>query len=91
MVKIVLIIATVVLFISCAGTRTVDTSKLPDTYQCTYMKDICKEAQEYERKYNTMTPEEKKEFENILKAYHSQCNDALEMCKKSKPVEDSAK
>jgi hypothetical protein len=91
MIKLVSIIAPAVLFVSCAGTRTVDTSKLPNSYQCTYMKDVCKEAQEYERQYNSMTPDEKKEFENILKAYHSQCNDALELCKKSKSVVDSTK
>jgi hypothetical protein len=91
MIKIVFIIASVVLFVSCAGTRTVDTSKLPDSYQCSYMKDICKESQEYERQYNKMTPDEKKEFETILKAYRSQCNDALELCQKSKVISDSAK
>jgi hypothetical protein len=91
LLKILSIFTPVALIVSCAGTRTVDTSNLPDSYQCTYMKDICKEAQEYERQYNKMTPDEKKEFENILKAYHSQCNDALELCKKSKPVSDSTK
>lgn len=91
MIKIVSIITPVVLFVSCAGTRTVDISKLPDTYQCSYMKDICKEAQDYERQYNKMTPDEKKEFETILKAYRSQCSDALELCQKSKAVSDSAK
>jgi hypothetical protein len=91
MFKIISVIAPVALFISCAGTRTVDTSKLPNTYQCTYMKDICKEAQDYERQYNKMTPDEKKEFETILKAYRSQCSDALELCQKSKPVSDSVK
>lgn len=91
MAKIVSFIALVALIISCGGTRFVDTSKLPDSYQCTYMKDICKEAQEYERQYNKMTPDEKKEFENILKAYRSQCSDAFEFCKKSKPVSNSAK
>lgn len=91
MIKMVSIIAPAVLFISCAGTRSVDTSNLPNTYQCTYMTDICKEAQEYERQYNKMTPDDKKEFENILKAYRAQCNDALELCKKSKPVSDSAR
>lgn len=91
MIKIVSAIIPIALLVSCAGTRTVDTSKLPDTYQCTYMKDICKEAQEYERQYNKMTSEEKKEFENIMKAYRSQCSDALELCKKSKPADNSAK
>jgi hypothetical protein len=84
MIKRISILAGFSIFISCAGTRFVDTSDLPDTYQCTYMKDICKEASDYERKYSAMSPEEKKEFENIMKAYRTQCNDALDMCQKSK-------
>ena len=35
---------------ACGGPAFVDTSKLPDTYQCNYMKDVCKEAREYEGK-----------------------------------------
>ena len=68
----------------CAGSSTfVDTSKLPDTYQCTYMKDVCKEAQDFQAKYDSMTPEEKKEFKNLLMTYRKQCNSALGLCQKS--------
>lgn len=73
-----------IMFIGCAGGSSfVDTSKLPDTYQCSYMKDVCKEAREYEAQYEQMSSEDKKEFKNILLVYRKQCSDALEQCKKS--------
>ena len=73
------------LIASCGGPAFVDTSNLPDTYQCTYMKEVCKEAREFEGKYAQLTPEEKKEFKTFLQTYQSQCNNALEACKKSSP------
>lgn len=69
---------------ACGGPAFVDTSKLPDTYQCNYMKDVCKEAREYERSYARMSEDEKKEFKTLLDSYRSQCNDALKACQKSK-------
>ena len=83
MKKILVFSAVTMLSLSCTSTKFVNTSKLPDTYQCTYMKDICKEAREFESTYNAMSPEEKKEFVNIMKAYKIQCNDALDACQKS--------
>lgn len=47
------------------------------------MKDVCKEAQDFEGKYESMTPEEKKEFKNLLMVYRNQCSNALDMCRKS--------
>lgn len=68
----------------CAGSSSyIDTAKLPDTYQCNYMKDVCKEAQDFEGKYESMTPEEKKEFKTLLMVYRSQCSNALDVCRKS--------
>jgi len=73
-----------IVIMGCAGSSTfVDTSNLPDTYQCGYMKDICKESQDFESKYEAMNPDEKKEFKNLLMVYRKQCSSALEECKKS--------
>jgi hypothetical protein len=91
MLKILTGISSVTLLLSCGGTQFVDTAELPNSYQCSYMQDVCKEAREFERTYNAMSPDEKKEFENVMKTYHSQCNDALEICKKSKPTENPTK
>lgn len=69
---------------SCGGSSTyVDVNKLPDTYQCSHMKDICKEAREFENNYSQMSKEEQEEFKTLLETYRNQCNSALEECKKS--------
>jgi hypothetical protein len=67
----------------CGGTKMVNTATLPDNYQCQHMKEVCKEARTFESAYNKMSAEEKKDAENILKAYRIQCNDALEFCTES--------
>ncbi|NLG17184.1 MAG: hypothetical protein GX556_07645 [Fibrobacter sp.] len=72
------------LVFSCGKPVLVDTSKLPDTYQCNYMKDVCKETEEFEGRYSRMSAEEQEEFKNVLQTYRSQCSDALELCRKSK-------
>lgn len=80
------LVAAAVLLTGCAGTAYVDMSKLPETYQCEHMKEVCKDARDFERTYEALPVEEKNDAENILKAYRSQCNDALEFCKKSASV-----
>jgi hypothetical protein len=67
----------------CGGGRFVNTADLPDNYICQHMKDVCKEARQFESEYNKLSPEEKKESESILKAYRMQCNDALNQCQES--------
>ncbi|MBN1759389.1 MAG: hypothetical protein JW863_13765 [Chitinispirillaceae bacterium] len=67
----------------CGGAEFVNTAKLPDTPYCNHMKDICKEAREFEATFQKLSDDEKKDAENILKAYRMQCNDAVEACKKS--------
>lgn len=73
------------LLFSCGGSSYIEVSKLPDTYQCTHMEEICKEAREFESKYSQMSDEEKKEFKTLRDTYRDQCNTALEQCKKSAP------
>ena len=67
----------------CGGAEFVNTAQLPDNPYCNHMKEVCKEARDFEFSYEKMTPEEKKDAENILKAYRMQCNDALEACRKT--------
>ena len=67
----------------CAGSAFVNTADLPDSYQCSHMKEVCREAREFERSYAKLPSNDKKDAENVLKAYRMQCNDALEQCKKS--------
>lgn len=79
-----LLLAGSFLLAGCGGKSSfINTAELPDTYQCNYMKDVCKESQEFEGKYQAMSSEDKKEFESLLMAYRKQCSDALSACKKS--------
>jgi hypothetical protein len=63
--------------------QVVDLSKANDSYQCQYMKDVCREESEYEAKYAKMTGEEKKEMKSILDTYRSQCGSAIRACDES--------
>lgn len=47
------------------------------------MKDICKEAQEFESRYASMSADEQKEFKNLLMVYRNQCSSAQQECLKS--------
>ena len=71
------------IIVGCGGSKFVNTAKLPDTYQCQHMKEVCKEARAFESEYGTLSSDEKKDAENVLKAYRMQCNDALKMCEES--------
>jgi hypothetical protein len=62
---------------------TVDFGKVPDTENCRYMKDACKEAQAFQGQYEHMNSEEKKEAKAILNAYIQQCEGAQDLCGKS--------
>lgn len=82
--KLSFLLSSLLFLVSCGGTTYVDLNKLPDTYQCQHMKDICKEAKEYESNYLRMAKEEQEEFKTLLETYQNQCNDALDLCKESK-------
>ncbi|MBN1309091.1 MAG: hypothetical protein JXA18_14300 [Chitinispirillaceae bacterium] len=67
----------------CGGAGFINTADLPDNNYCRHMKEVCGEAREFESTYSRLTPDERKDAENILKAYRIQCNDAIDECKKS--------
>jgi hypothetical protein len=77
-----LIVLTFVL--SCGGPKYVNTAKLPDTEMCSFMNEVCKEAEDFERRYKLMSKEEQEDAKNVLSAHKDQCNSALEACQKSK-------
>ena len=88
---IVIMVLLSLILISCGGTTFVNTATLPDTYQCSYMKDICKEARDFETSYNRKSSEEKKEMKDVMRAYRLQCSEAIEVCKKSTPATGTQK
>jgi len=61
----------------------IDFNNVPDTPHCQFMKDICKEAEEFSRQFQSMSAEEKEDAKTINNAYVQQCADAQAMCKKS--------
>jgi hypothetical protein len=64
-------------------TTTVDFNNVPNTERCQFMKDACKEAHAFQGKYESMSPEDKKEAKAILNAYIQQCESAQDLCRKS--------
>ena len=64
-------------------TALIDFNNVPDNAQCQFMKETCKEAEDFQREFQSMTAEEKQDAKMILNAYVQQCADAQEMCKKS--------
>ncbi|KMQ51994.1 hypothetical protein CHISP_0983 [Chitinispirillum alkaliphilum] len=73
-----------VLFLGCSGkTRVVNIANLPDSYQCEYMQEICREASDFEHRFSAMSSDEQAEAKTILGAYQYQCEAAIEACKQS--------
>jgi hypothetical protein len=69
---------------ACAPKTTlIDFNNVPDTPHCQSMKDICKEAEDFQRQFQSMTAEERQDAKTILNAYIQQCADTQVMCKKS--------
>lgn len=69
---------------ACAPKTTlVDFNNVPDTHHCQFMKEVCKEAEEFQRQYQSMDAEEKEDAKTILNAYIQQCADSQEMCIRS--------
>jgi len=69
---------------ACAPKTTlVDFNNVPDTHHCQFMKEICKEAEDFQRQFQSMDADEKQDARVILNAYIQQCSDAQAMCQKS--------
>jgi len=64
----------------CTRVVTVEFGGGEKSYPCQYMKEVCAEADEFERKFTLLSKEEKEEMESVRQAYRSQCNGAIELC-----------
>jgi uncharacterized membrane protein len=56
---------------------------VPDNERCQFMKESCKEAQEFQNQYEQMSKEEQQDARAVMSAYTQQCQDAQEMCRKT--------
>jgi hypothetical protein len=73
------------MFSSCAPkTVQLDFSNVPDNDRCNYMKEVCKEAEVFEGRFQGMSREEKEDAKVILNAYIEQCAGAQKLCKDSR-------
>ena len=78
-------LAVLLTLLSCAPTIVVDpNAETSNPYYCEYMKEVCRESEEFERTYAAMGKEEQKEAENILNAYRYQCSEAALRCQGKK-------
>jgi hypothetical protein len=74
--------------LACAP-RVVVPPSIPDTDtevasdECEMMKEVCRQAQEFQKQYETLPEEEKKDMSTILSTYVEHCRQATESCKKS--------
>jgi len=60
-----------------------DVSNVPANDRCDYMKDVCKEAEKFQAKFESMTREEKEDAKAVMSAYSQQCKDAQDMCRQT--------
>jgi hypothetical protein len=70
--------------LACGGSKKtvyLDFNNVPDNDRCSYMKDVCREAERFEAQFDGMNREEKQDAKTVLNAYIQQCADAQEMCK----------
>jgi len=56
---------------------------VPDNERCQFMKESCKEAEDFQNQYDRMNPEERQDAKAVLSAYVQQCQAAQEMCRKT--------
>lgn len=53
------------------------------TDECRYMDNVCKEAKEFQREYNSFSEEAKEELLPVLNSYIENCGRAAELCNES--------
>jgi len=57
--------------------------KTEQTDECTLKDEICAEAADFQKVYNTMPEEEKKDMLPVLNSYIQHCQEAQKRCEKS--------
>ncbi len=72
-----------VFFCGCAP-RAVTTYSDVDTPECRTMTEICKDAREFQREYERMPEEEKRDMVSVLNTYTEHCTQAVKACEESK-------
>jgi hypothetical protein len=61
------------------------TTKTPDqTDDCVLKEEVCKEAFDFQREYEQLPEEEKKDMASVMETYRVHCEEAKKKCEKSK-------
>ncbi len=75
-------IAACVTVISCNSKTTNITTEKTD--ECTLKEEICDEALDFQKEYEKLPKEEKKDMATVLETYIKHCEEATNNCEKSK-------
>jgi esterase/lipase len=77
----------IALILSCASkTTTITTTRTPQsgkTNECALQDELCTEAREFQKIYDTLPQEQQKDMVAALNTYVEQCEDAKKKCEKS--------
>lgn len=57
--------------------------KTAQTDECAFKDEICKEALDFQKEYDRMPEEERKDMVSVLNTYIMHCEEAKKMCEKS--------
>lgn len=73
------------LVISCGGKTTIDPSNDRSSLsgECAMEKEVCDDALDFQREYNRMPAEQRKEMNSVLNSYIEHCERAKESCDES--------
>jgi hypothetical protein len=83
MIKTIILLFAVVFTIS-AKSAAPNLIGLQDTTdECTFMLEVCLEEKEFEREYNQMSKEDRKDMASVLSSYIEHCESAQKLCNKS--------
>lgn len=67
---------------SCNPKTTKSTTEQSD--ECLLKEEICTEALDFQREYERLPDEEKKDMASVMETYREHCEDATKKCEKSK-------
>ena len=91
MIKTVSLLFAMVFIIS-AKTVVPNLIGLQDTTdECLFMQEVCLEEREFEKEYNQMSKQDRKDMASVLSSYIEHCESAQKSCSKSMKKKKSKK
>ena len=78
----ILCMVTALVLPSCNPKTTTVTAEQTD--ECALMEEICAEALDFQKEYERLPDEEKKDMASVMETYRKHCEEATKNCEKSK-------